>query len=88
MLQDAGIEANSNAIPGDTKPMNPSGVRLGTASVTSRGMEDAEMRRIAAWMDDAIRSADEDSRLAANKAEIREFCAGFPCPGIREGDGE
>ena len=82
-LQKAGLETNSNAIPGDDKPMKPSGVRLGTAAVTSRGMKEEHMHRIAAWIDDAITCAKDDARLAAIREEIREFCGAFPCPGLR-----
>jgi glycine hydroxymethyltransferase len=83
-MQKAGLETNSNSIPFDPrKPLDPSGVRVGTAAVTSRGMKEGEMRRIAAWMDQAVRSADDEGKLAAIRAEVQEFCRGFPCPGIR-----
>ncbi|HET9623095.1 MAG TPA: serine hydroxymethyltransferase [Kofleriaceae bacterium] len=82
-LDAAGLELNYNSVPFDTrKPFDPSGVRLGTSSVTSRGMAEAEMRQIAAWMD-AVVSAPSDAALHARIAgEIRELCARFPAPGI------
>jgi len=84
-FQKAGLETNSNAIPFDPrKPFDPSGVRVGTAAVTSRGMERDAMVRIAGWMDAAIIAANDDTRLARIREEVREFCRGFPCPGIRE----
>jgi len=82
-LDAAGMELNYNSIPFDPrKPFDPSGVRLGTPSVTSRGMREPEMRQIAAWMD-AVVSAPTDAALHARIAgEIRELCAKFPAPGI------
>jgi glycine hydroxymethyltransferase len=82
-LDAAGMELNYNSVPFDTrKPFDPSGIRLGTSSVASRGMREAEMRQIAAWMD-AVVSAPADAALHARIAgEIRELCAKFPAPGI------
>ena len=82
-LDAAGIELNYNTVPFDPrKPFDPSGIRLGTPSVTSRGMAEPEMRQIAAWMD-AVVSAPGDAALHARIAgEIRELCAKFPAPGI------
>jgi glycine hydroxymethyltransferase len=82
-LDVAGMELNYNSIPFDPrKPFDPSGVRLGTASVTSRGMREPEMKLIASWMDQAV-SAPADPGLHETIAgEIRELCAKFPAPGI------
>jgi len=82
-LDVAGIELNYNTVPFDPrKPFDPSGVRLGTSSVTSRGMAEPEMRQVAAWMD-AVVTAPTDAPLHERIAgEIREFCARFPAPGI------
>jgi glycine hydroxymethyltransferase len=82
-LDRAGIELNYNSVPFDPrKPFDPSGIRLGSPAVTSRGMGEAEMRQIAAWMDLVV-SAPEDEALAARVAgEVRELCRGFPAPGI------
>lgn len=83
-LHDAGIECNYNTIPFDPrKPFDPSGLRIGTPSVTSRGMKEAEMARIAAWIDRVLTVADDASALERIRAEIAEFCQGFPAPGIR-----
>jgi glycine hydroxymethyltransferase len=82
-LNKAGIECNYNTVPFDPrKPMDPSGLRIGTPSVTSRGMLEKDMRAIAAWIDRVIDAADDDAVLAAIKGEIREFCKAFPAPGI------
>jgi glycine hydroxymethyltransferase len=82
-LDVAGIELNYNSIPFDPrKPFDPSGIRLGTAAVTSRGMKEAEMKQIAAWMDRVV-SAPADTAVQETVAgEIRELCAKFPAPGI------
>ncbi len=82
-LDEAGLVLNYNSVPFDPrKPFDPSGVRLGTPSVTSRGMEEPEMAQIAAWMDQVV-SAPGDAALKAKVAgEVRELCARFPAPGI------
>jgi glycine hydroxymethyltransferase len=79
----AGLVCNMNAIPFDTRPpADPSGVRLGTPAVTSRGFGAAEMQRIADWIDDISRNVDNESRLEAIKGEVKALCARFPAPGI------
>jgi glycine hydroxymethyltransferase len=82
-LDAAGIELNYNSVPFDPrKPFDPSGIRIGTSSVTSRGMAEPEMRQIGAWMD-AVVTAPGDAALHARIAgEIRELCAKFPAPGL------
>ncbi len=82
-LDAAGMELNYNSIPFDPrKPFDPSGVRLGTPSVTSRGMREPEMVQIAKWMD-AVVNAPTDAGLHEKIAgEVRELCAKFPAPGI------
>ncbi|HEU4611895.1 MAG TPA: serine hydroxymethyltransferase, partial [Kofleriaceae bacterium] len=82
-LDAVGIELNYNSVPFDTrKPFDPSGIRIGTPAVTSRGMKEPEMRQIAAWMDQVV-SAPADAALHERIAgEVRELCAKFPAPGI------
>ena len=63
------------------KPFDPSGIRLGSPSVTSRGMGDAEMKQIAAWMDRVVGSPDEATATAV-AGEVRELTRKFPAPGI------
>ena len=82
-LDAAGIVCNCNSIPFDPrKPFDPSGIRIGTAAVTSRGMKEAEMKTIAGWIDEVV-GAPEDTALANRIAgEVAELCAGFPAPGV------
>jgi glycine hydroxymethyltransferase len=83
-LNKAGIECNYNTVPFDPrKPFDPSGLRIGTPAITSRGMTEKEMPRIAAWMDRVIESVDDASELSRIRAEVVEFCLDFPAPGIR-----
>ncbi len=81
-LDAAGIVLNYNSIPFDPrKPFDPSGVRIGTAAVTTRGMKEPEMRQIAAWIDEVV-SAPTDAALAARVAgDVAALCKGFPAPG-------
>ncbi len=82
-LSEAGIICNYNTVPFEKRsPRDPSGIRLGTPAVTSRGMTEPDMAAIAAWIDAAIANATDAQRLAAVRDEVREFCRGFPTPGI------
>lgn len=85
-LDKAGIELNYNAVPYDTrKPFDPSGIRLGSPSVSSRGMGEAEMKQIALWIDrvvSAASGADADATAAKVLGEVREMTRKFPAPGI------
>jgi glycine hydroxymethyltransferase len=84
-LDRAGLTANYNAVPFDPrKPFNPSGLRMGTPAVTSRGMGPVEMRQIAAWMDRVLAAvaAEDDAAIDAVAAEVRELAHAFPAPGV------
>ena len=86
-LDRAGIELNYNSVPFDSrKPFDPSGVRIGTPAVTSRGMREPEMVQIAAWIDKVVAAPDDDGLIDQIAGEIRELCARFPAPGIPTGD--
>jgi glycine hydroxymethyltransferase len=82
-LDAAGIVCNYNTVPYDPrKPFSPSGLRLGTPAVTSRGMGDAEMKQIAKFMDEAIAHAGDETALKRIAAAVTEMCRKFPAPGI------
>ncbi len=86
-LDRAGIELNYNAVPFDPrKPFDPSGIRLGTPGVTSRGMREQEMAEIAAWIDKVVSAPDDDGLAERVAGEVRELCARFPAPGISVSD--
>jgi glycine hydroxymethyltransferase len=81
-LDKAGLELNYNSVPYDTrKPFDPSGIRLGTPSVTSRGMGEAEMKLIAGWIDRVVGKPDDET-AAKVLAEVLEVTRKFPAPGL------
>ncbi len=82
-LDKAGITCNKNMIPDDPRsPMDPSGIRIGTPAVTTRGMKEDEMRKIANWMDLCIQNHKDEDTLAKIKKEVAEFCSDYPIPGV------
>lgn len=82
-LDRAGIVTNYNTIPYDPrKPFDPSGIRLGTPAVTSRGMKEAEMKQIARWMNQVVENITDESLLEKIASEVKELCQSFPAPGI------
>jgi glycine hydroxymethyltransferase len=86
-LDRAGIELNYNTVPFDPrKPFDPSGIRLGSPAVTSRGMGETEMVRIAEWIDRVISAPDDEALAERTAAEIEEVCRAFTPPGIPIGD--
>jgi glycine hydroxymethyltransferase len=81
-LDQAGIELNYNTVPFDSrKPFDPSGLRLGTSSITTRGLTEADMPAIAAWIDQAIKVADDAAALDRIAAQVRDLLAAHPMPG-------
>lgn len=76
-----GLTLNANSIPNDKLPMfTPSGIRLGTPAITSRGMKEEQMERIAEWMRFAIENRDNPKELAKIKKEVADFARLFPLP--------
>jgi glycine hydroxymethyltransferase len=88
-LNRCGIELNANSIPFDPrKPFDPSGVRIGTAALTSRGMKTAEMAAVADLLDRGVREAartggePSDEFCTKLRTEVRELVTPFPAPGL------
>jgi glycine hydroxymethyltransferase len=78
-LGEAGITVNKNAIPYDTNPpMKPSGIRIGTPALTTRGMKEAEMRTIAKWIVAALEARADAAKLAQIRGEVLEMAERFP----------
>lgn len=82
-LDAAGITVNKNMIPYDQrKPMDPSGIRIGTAALTTRGMKQDEMKKVGRWILNVLAKHDDPASIQAARAEIAEFAGNYPVPGI------
>jgi glycine hydroxymethyltransferase len=83
----AGITVNKNAIPYDTNPpMKPSGIRIGTPALTTRGMKEAEMKVIAGWIAEALEHRNDAAKLAEIRGKVGEMAEEFPLYGwLRQG---
>ncbi|HIA92047.1 TPA: serine hydroxymethyltransferase [Candidatus Saccharibacteria bacterium] len=80
-LDKIGLTLNKNAIPEDPNPpFRPSGIRLGTPALTSRGMKEEHMEQIADWMKRALDNYSDDKKLASIHLEVKEFCKQFSLP--------
>ena len=78
-LGEAGITVNKNAIPFDTNPpMKPSGIRIGTPALTTRGMRETEMRQVGRWIADALLNRSDLAMLAKIRQQVFELCEAFP----------
>ena len=78
-LEKAGITVNKNMVPFDTKsPFVTSGIRVGTAAATTRGMKEEQMIKIAELIDTAIVNYENDDKLVSIKADVKTLCADFP----------
>ncbi len=89
VLNSCGIELNANSIPFDPrKPFDPSGLRVGLASVTSRGLTEEHMPKVAAWIDRGLRGAAQldnggsDAFIAEVRTQIGAMLADYPAPGL------
>ena len=77
----AGITVNKNTIPFDPRtPYDPSGIRLGTPALTTRGMKEKDMKQIAVWINKAVEHSTDDNYLATLHKDITEFTKDFPLP--------
>lgn len=82
-LGEIAITVNKQLIPDDPRPpLRPSGIRLGTPAATTRGMAEAEMERLAAWIGSALRLHDDVEALTHLAQQLRNFCERFPVPGL------
>jgi len=80
-LEAAGIIVNKNMIPFDErKPTQTSGLRLGTPALTTRGMKEAEMARVADLIHRTLKAGDDPAALTRIRGEVRELCQQFPLP--------
>ncbi|OIO07561.1 serine hydroxymethyltransferase [Candidatus Falkowbacteria bacterium CG_4_9_14_3_um_filter_36_9] len=83
LLDKVGISVSRSTIPNDPNPpMNPSGVRLGTPAITTRGMREKDVIKIVSLFDKTIISKNKAAELNKIKKEVKEFCLRFPVPGI------
>jgi len=83
VLDQISITTNKQIIPDDPNPpLRPSGIRIGTPAATTRGMDEADMQRLAAWMIEALQKRDDTAALSRLKGEVEAFCGRFPVPGL------
>jgi glycine hydroxymethyltransferase len=82
-LNRAGVVCNSNSVPFDPrKPFDPSGIRMGTAAVTSRNLGPKEMQQVADWMNQVVSAPEDEALIKKVAAEVRELLSSFPAPGL------
>jgi glycine hydroxymethyltransferase len=80
-LDEAGITVNRNTIPFETRPpLDPSGIRIGTPALTTRGMRETEMRQIAGWIGEVLAAPDDAAVHERVRGEVKELCKHFPAP--------
>ncbi len=84
-LEGCGITVNMNMIPFDQrKPLDPSGIRIGTPALTTRGMGTEQMKAIGGWMVEVLKSPDDQTIQKRVRGEVSEMCSSFPVPASRE----
>jgi len=80
-LDASGITINRNGIPYDTRPpLDPSGIRIGTPALTTRGMKEPEMKKVANWICDVLANPTDKAVQEKVRGEVRELCKSFPAP--------
>ena len=83
ILDSVGITTNKSMIPDDARPAyHPSGVRIGSPAMTTRGMKEGEMKKVAAWIVQAVQAREDTGKLAEVKQQVKELSLLFPVPGI------
>jgi glycine hydroxymethyltransferase len=84
-LDEAGITVNKNMIPFDTRaPLDPSGIRIGTPALTTRGMKETEMHTIAGWISQVLANAENAAALSQIRGQVRDLGRQFPAPTTAE----
>ncbi|HMI31313.1 MAG TPA: serine hydroxymethyltransferase [Candidatus Limnocylindrales bacterium] len=84
-LHEAGITVNKNAVPNDPRPPAvTSGIRIGSAAVTTRGLGESEFQRLAGWIDEALRHRSEPQALKKIRGQVEELCRAFPLYGSQQ----
>ena len=79
----AGLTVNKQVIPDDPRPpLKPSGIRLGTPAMTTRGMKEPQMKQVAAWMIQSLRAPEDEQKLRDLHQQVRALCLEFPVPGL------
>jgi glycine hydroxymethyltransferase len=82
-LDAAGITVNKNMIPFDTRPaLDPSGIRIGTPAMTTRGLGIDEMRTLAGWIDVVLSAPTDTATLQRVRQEVAQMCEQFPAPTV------
>ena len=85
VLDACGITVNMNMIPFDTrKPMDPSGIRIGTPALTTRGMGTTEMKQIGQWIGQALKAVDDSQLHSTIRGQVKNLCQSFPVPAEQE----
>lgn len=80
-LDKINLTLNKNAVPDDPRPpFRPSGIRLGTPAITTRGLREKDMERVAEWMKQAIDNREDDAKLNMLRDEVKQFALKFPLP--------
>jgi len=81
LLEEAGITVNKNTVPFDPRPpYDPSGIRLGTPAITSRGMKEKEMKKVAQMINKVIQNKEKPAKILEVKKEVKDLCQNFPLP--------